>query len=376
MRKVALVGILGWQVASWAGAQPSPAPRGGAGRDSLIGELVAATPAERRLVVRKDDGAEAVIAYNEGTAFVRALPGATTLEGATSLAPSELAPGDRLLCRGSLAVDGRELSANRVVVMTRGDIEARREREREDWRWRGIAGVVSAVDPSRHEITVRAARAGGARSVVVDAGGSHVLFRRYAADSVRFSDAHPGSFADLAAGDQVRVLGNASADGARVAAEQVVSGSFHVVRGVVTGIDAQKGTIAVRENGRSESLVPVSVGSETLLRRLPPLMVSRLLRSADAGAGGSAAPAAGRLPDPDEALEQLPPAALADVKKGDEVAVLGPKPTETGLRAIKLAVWTSEALPAARGGRGRREGGEGQSDAFSDLLGVGGESSW
>ena len=367
------------------------------GRDNVVGELASVTVAEKRLIVHKDSGGEAAVSYDERTSFLRTRPGATSLEGATAMTPAELAAGDRLLCRGTLDAAGAGLSANRVVVMTRGDVDARRQREREDWQRRGVAGVVSTVDPAAHEIGVRVAQNGVAKTIVVEAGAPALVFRRYAPASVRFSDARPGSFADVAVGDQVRVLGNRSADGSRVVAEQIVSGAFRVVRGVVSEVDAAKGTLVVRDGSRGSGLVAVTVGPETLLRRLPPMMVMRLLRTADGGAAGAEGPAsaspaggvaptasgagwagAGRPPNPDEARERLPPATLAELSKGDEIAVLGPKQADAlAWPAIKLAVWTLPSWPAAGGGgRGRGEAGPGSADPFSDLLGVGGETPW
>ncbi len=354
------------------------------GRDSLVGAVSAVSPGGQGVVLRKDVGGEITVSWDAKTAFLRALPGATSLEGATPVEPSQIAAGDRLLCRGTLDSAGRTLSANRVVVMTRGDVEGHRQREREDWQRRGVAGVVSAVDPATREITVRMSHDGAAKTLVVEAGAPAVRFRRYAPGSIRFAEARPSSLGELATGDQVRVLGNRSPDGSRVAAEEVVSGAFRVVRGTVEKVDATAGTLAVRESGSSSGLVPVTVRPDTLLRRLPPLMVVRLLRAAEGG--GNGAPAAGsppgrggpgawsgggRAPDPDEAFERLPAVTLGEVSRGDEIALLGPKQaSDRGLPAIKLAVWTTPQWPAGRGGR-RGEAGQGQADPFSDLLGQG-----
>jgi hypothetical protein len=388
-----------------ASAQAAPAPAA-SGRDTVVGEAGSLAPAERRLVVRKDGGGEVTVSYDEKTALLRALPGAKTLEGATPVQPQDLTAGDRLLCRGTLDPVGKALAANRIVVMTRGDVEARQRREREDWQRRGVAGIVSAVDPAAKELTVRIGGAAGAsaKPVVVTAGAAGVAFRRYAPTSVRFSDARPGTFSDLTVGDQVRVLGNRSADGARVTAEQVVSGAFRVVRGVVAEVDATKGTLSVRENGKST--VTVAVGKDTLLRRLPARRVMRLLRGTeggtaqgpDAGAGdggsnraaasGGARPGgaggpgggwSGRPPDPDEALEHLPATTLGELNRGDEVAVLGPRQADAAAwPAIKLAAWTMPSLPSSgpRGAGRGREGMGGGADAFSDVLGFGGDTPW
>ncbi|HXY38805.1 MAG TPA: hypothetical protein VEQ10_04000 [Vicinamibacteria bacterium] len=383
----------------------SPASLAAPGRDTVVGEAASVVPAESRLVVHKDGGGEVTVTWDAKTVMLRAKPGATSLEGATPLQPSEITSGDRLLCRGTLDASGGALAANRLVVMTRGDVEARRAREQEDWRKRGMAGVVTAVDPATRQITVRVAQAGVTHPVVVDAAAQDVQYRRYAPASVRFSDSRPGSFDQVAAGDQIRVLGTRSPDGARVTAEQVVSGAFRVVRGTVAEVDPATRTLQVRESGSGHGLVRVAVGNDALVRRLPPMMVMRLLRASEpAGAGASAGGAtgggpatgagqaaggpaaaagaggrwAGRSSDPDEMLERLPAVTAAEIQKGEEIAVLGPKQDGAAeLPAMKVAVWTTPSVPSGRGGgRGRAEAGAGGTDPFADLLGVGGESPW
>lgn len=357
------------------------------GRDSVVGAVSAVSPGGHGLVLHKDGGGELTVSWDARTTFLRARPGATSLEGAAPVQPAEIAAGDRLLCRGTLDPAGTTLSANRVVLMTRADVEGRREREHEDWQRRGVAGVVSAVDVARQEITVRVSQSGAAKTLLVDASAPAVRFRRYASGSIRFADARPSTLGELAAGDQVRVLGNRSADGSRMAAEEVVSGAFRVVRGTVANVDLTAGTLAVRESGRAGSLVPVTVRPDSLLRRLPPMMVARLLRAAEGAVGASPASAAspggaagawsgaGRAPDPDEGFERLPAVTLGDVSRGDEIAVLGPKQaSEAGLPAIKLAVWVTPQWPAGRGGRGGAAG-QGQADPFTELLGAG-EMPW
>lgn len=392
------------------------------GRESLIGEAGPVNAAESRVVVKKDNGGEVTVTFDGKTAFLRAQPGASTLEGATPVQPAEIKAGDRLLCRGSLDDAGTTLAANRVVVMTKGDVESQRRKEQEDWQKRGLAGVVTALDAGTHEITLRTMHAGAAKPIVVEAGAPPTSFYRYAPASVRFADAKPSSFAEIAVGDQLRVLGNRNAEGTRLAAEKVVSGAFKVVRGTVTNVDAVNGTLSVREGARGP-LVTVALGGDTVLRRLPAMMVMRLLRTseggseggtgaADGGAGTDGLPAAAATPaasgpagsrsapaggpaaaagprggawarpaDPDEALERLPAIAVKDVLKGDEIAILGPRQTTAAVvPAIKAAVWTMPQLPAGngRGGRGTGGMGMGGADAFSDVLGMAGagETSW
>ncbi len=401
-------------------------PAADAAPTSLVGEVVAVPWAGgvSALRVRSDSGAEVAVLFGTSTVFLRARPGATTLAGAEPMAADAVAKGDRVLCQGAPG-DGGTLRARRIVVMARADVDAAQQKQREDWRRRGTSGVVVKIDPPARAFVARvraapgAAPAGGAgeATVVVDASSPGVAFRRYAAGSLRFTDARPAEFADLAIGDQVRVLGRRSEDGSRIVAEQVVSGSFRIVRGVLK--QSADGVLSVQEEGRGGGVVAVSVADGALVRRLPPFVVARLLRAAsgetaDASAAGGprtragtvAVPEAGaprgagpgadqraggwqgggggpRFGDPDEMLERLPPVAVGDLRPGEEVAALGPRTGEADrLQALKLVAWTVPETPAGgpggrTGGRGRPGGAEGApADPFSDLLGAGGDASW
>ena len=333
---------------------------------SVVGEAVALPAGDAgRLTVRKDGGGEVAVELAPTTACLRTRPGATSLEGATPVPATAIAVRDRVLVQGAPSEDGATIRARRIVVMARSDIEARREAEKQDWRRRGLAGVVTAVDPQAREIVVRPGRPVGTQTtVVVTTASRPVTFLRYAPGSIRFGDARPGAFEDVKPGDQLRVLGDRSPDGTRVAAETVVSGAFRVVRGTAAAVDTARGTVAVDTGGRGPRPVSVVVGPDTLVRRLPPPMVARLL--------------SGAAPDPDEALERLPQATLDRLQKGEEIAALGPKEGDPGvLAAIKLVAWVvPDAAAGGFGRRDRRGNGESQADPFVGLLGLGGEGAW
>jgi hypothetical protein len=67
--------------------------------------------------------------------------------------------------------------------------------------------------------------------------------RRYTPDSVKFSDATASSIGEIAAGDQVRARGLKSEDGATLAAEEVVFGTFLTRLGPITAIHREAGEI-------------------------------------------------------------------------------------------------------------------------------------
>jgi hypothetical protein len=329
-------------------------PMGGRAADSVIGEVTAANSAERRLVLRTDDGRTVTVTCAEGAALLQARPGSKTLSDATPL-KGDIAAGDRVLAQGALSEDRSALSARRVVVMTLSDLDARRQQEREDWQRRSVAGVLVSADPGPGDLTLRVR---GTSTVVCSTSG-RTVFRRYAPDSVRFLDARVGTLADLQTGDQVRVLGDRTEDGARCTAEQVVSGAFQTARGVVRSIDAPHGQLSIEDAGGGKNPLTIVVKPDAVLRRLPPGLAARLFRPPDRSAAAGGPPPEGAPPprrgEADDMLERLPAITLADVQTGESVAVLGPKGKDPALlSAIKLVAGLPAAAPeAARGRRGR-----------------------
>ncbi len=332
--------------------------------ESVLGEITAVRA--DALTLRTDAGAEVVLATEATTAVLRSRPGATSLGDAEPMARSEVAVGDRVLARGRRSADGT-LAATRLVVMTSGDLARKREAEQAEWRRRGRSGVVTGIDAASRELTVRlrGGEDGAQAAVVVRTGGRSVVFRRYAPDSVRFADARPSSFQELAVGDQVRLLAERDADGALVA-EQVVSGAFRTLRGTVRRVDAPRRELQVetQPNGEPPTAVTVTVGADARLVRLPPELLRRSSEDARSRRAGG-----------EEIVDQLPTTPLAQIAPGEQVAVVGTRSADVSrLTAIKVVA----GLPAREstaGGQGERGGPEGDGEG-SDRVGLGGESPW
>lgn len=339
---------------------------------SVLGE-VAAIQAQS-LTLRTDAGGLLVLAINERTSVLQSRPGAKDLSDAAPIPLAEVAQGDRVLARGVYSPDRAKFQVARLVVMKQGDIEVRREQERAEWRRRGLGGVITALDGASREISVRLRGAGnGQQTLVVPTAAREVVFRRYAPSSVKFSDARPSSFEELEVGDQVRMLGERSPDGTGFAPEQIVSGAFRTLRGTVVGASAEEGALTVRasSNGGEPTTVTVTVGPDVPLHRLPadsPLRAPSASRPSGSPSGVSL----------DEVLDRAPRITLADVRTGEEVAVLGTKSEDLSrLRAMKLVAGLP--APAARGGEsqgGRSGRGGGEEGEGPDALGLGGELPW
>jgi hypothetical protein len=352
-----------WLIAAFL-VSPAPAtqttgPEAPRKADSVLGEVTVLDGASRTLTVKTDAGSLVAVATDEKTSIVKARPGSSTLNDATPARLEDIAVGDRVLARGRLADDKASLAARQVVVMTRGDITEKQDAERAEWNRRGILGVVSAVDPAKGEITLQARRMAGADPVVIAAGTPTVRFRRYAPDSVKFSDARPSTLGEVRVGDQLRALGQRGADGSPFVPEQIVFGTFRTVSGPVAQIDPARGELTVRDE-ESGKPVRVAVGPDARLRRIPAEMGARLGRwrgGASAGAPPGGAPPGGRGGSED-LIDRLPVTTLAEVKPGDRVLVSSTKGSDPGrLNAIALVAGLETlAPPRAAGGRFGRGG--------------------
>jgi hypothetical protein len=370
------------QVLVWTGgllvqaAEPRTEP--------LIGEVVAVDAASRRLTLKAEDGKSVEVSVAEGAPILKAKPGARSLADATATSLREIAVADRVLVRGVWSADGTSLVAQRLVVMAKDDIARKQEAERSDWRRRSVLGTVTAVDAATGELTLQVGRALAARSVLVPTSGRTVVFRRYAPDSVKFADAKPSSLAEVKVGDELRALGERSADDKAFLAEQVVFGSFRLVVGSVTAVVAARQELTVRDEESGQKLT-VTVGPDARLRRLPPEMAARFARRRQRGEGAPGrgdAPRPGQRPPPggsganeggepgvgprpqwgsgpgtgsEDLLERMPSTTLAEVKVGDRVLVSSTKGGDASrLNAIAMVAGLEAMGPPPASGRAAR----------------------
>ena len=245
------------------------------------------------------------------------------------------------------------MPAREFYVMSKGEIAGKRDREREAWRNRGIAGTVTALKPESNEITIDARTAEGPKPVVI-AATKGTSYRRYAPNSAHFSEARPGSFSDLAVGDQVRALGTKSADGARFAPDEIVSGSFQTLTGTISEISPDKNELKISDQAGHQA-VTVAVTKDSALRRLTPELLSALTPGKPAGANPPPAASASQTkPNTDlqEMFDQLPTFALAELKVGDAILVAGSKSVDvTRVTAISIVSGVGPLLQSAHGDR-------------------------
>jgi len=350
------------------GGDPSITPNG------AIGEVKVIDAPAKNLIIKTDAGSLVIVTLADKTVFMRLAPGEKTLTNAAKITFPEVGEGDRVWARGKVADDHKSVPATALIVMNKADIAKKQDEERAEWKKRGIVGIVSALKPETKEITVSIRSLAGQQAIIVPVS-EKVEMKRYAPDSIKFADAKAATFEELKVGDQVRALGDKSPDGTAFTAEKVVTGSFRMVSGVVTAVDAATGEVKINDSQTKQPLTIV-VKQDAVLRKFPPasemagmmaMMGGRGGQGAAGGPGGGApasgqgaarpqtggaqgAPAGGpgaggpggvRMggggPNVQDMIERLPVIGVADVKVGDTIIVSSTKGADpTRLTAISL----------------------------------------
>ena len=361
------------------------APKAAAAYNKVIGEVTAIDPAGETMSVKQDAGAVIEVPLDANTSFMLVPPGEKDLRKATRIELKDIVTGDRVYAR-SRKIEGQDQTpAVSVIVMSRTQVAQQQEKSRDEWQKRGAAGKVASVDAAGKTITVMVQTAAGPKPLIVDTDDK-TSFRRYAPESVKFSDAKPSQFAEIAPGNNVRILGDTTEDGSRIHAEQIVSGSFRNIAGTVISVDAASNQIRMNDL-ITKKPVMVSVNADTNLRKLAPWMAGMIARMQSGGGAGNGAGAGNaslpqrpagtggqgggeRQPgsangpagsgggmghgghlDTSQMLESAPRFALSDLKAGDALVISSSNGNDaTHATAIAVVAGVEPILAAAPAG--------------------------
>jgi hypothetical protein len=368
-----IAGANAQQPAAPATAATSAQTSNGISPNRVAGEVTALDAAGHTITIKVDGtGAALAVQVSDTTKYYRAKPEA--LAHADKLTPADLLGitagdiqiGDRLVALGKVADDQKSVPARVVIMMTKADHVAKQQHDREEWQRRGVNGTVASVNPATKEITINTRTREGVQPLVI-AATDKTEFRRYAPDSVKFADAKPGTFADLKTGDQLRALGERTADGTHFTPEEIVTGSFRTLLGTVTAVNAAQNQLTIKDNQTKQTLTVV-ISQDSSLRRMPEQMAQMMaMRGQGGGPGmmggrpeGQGRPAGGQPAqggeqagaggpggtgprrmgggfDVQSMLERLPQTTVAELKPGDVIIVsstVGADPTR--LTAINV----------------------------------------
>ncbi len=310
-----------------------------------LGVVTKIDPDARQISLKTDAGTEISVSLEPKATFRRVAPGETSLANAAAIALTDIHAGDRVLARGKSAEDQKSIAATIIVVMSQGDIASKQAGERADWDRRGATGIVSAVGPDSITINVRTLQ--GATPMVITPGPNAIV-RRYAPDSVKFVDAKPSTITEIKKGDQVRARGTKTPDNTTMAADEIVSGRFQMIAGLVVAVDGQESVLRIN-NIETKKQMTVKVTADSSVKKLPPqlaqVIANRLHGVTDApGERGPGGPPSGPTPtgappvppagggrggfggggrggDLQTMIDRTPPITVADLKTGDAIIV-------------------------------------------------------
>jgi hypothetical protein len=341
-----------------------------------------------------DAGSEINVLLQESTRLLRTAPGQKDLSGATAISPLDLQAGDRMLVRGSSSDDGKSVLASSAIVISHSDIAQKQENDREDWKKRGVGGLVQAItirktDSGTGTITLSLTTLAGSKTIAIQTSQKTIV-RRYAPDSVKFDDAQQGTLNQIKSGDQLRARGASNPDGTELTAEEIVSGTFRNMVGTVDSTNTVNNTVSVMDLLKKKP-VTVKLGTDSQLRKLPLFVAQRLAARLRGGVpeGGPAGNASVRsehptstaqhvglgqppsddrgfprhngsgaespggggarsgTPDFQQMLSRMPALNLADLHKGDAVMIVATEGTANSEPTVITLLTGVEAILSA-----------------------------
>ncbi|PWT85429.1 MAG: hypothetical protein C5B56_14080 [Proteobacteria bacterium] len=325
----------------------------------LPGTVTATNPSSNQITLKTEKG-DLTFTTSERTQIVHAQAGVSDPRQWPKMTLTEVAVGDDVVAYFRGAVEQKPLIATSLVVRTKADLSQLAQKELDDWKKRGTAGNVTAVDPAAKTITLKA----GPRTFTVQLTDKTTV-RRYSPDSAKPADAKPATLADVAVGDQANVLGNK--DGMNIAAEMVYAGTFRQIAATINSIDPATGEMKVTDLLTKKPLT-VRITPDTTMKKLPEQMAQMLARRYQGGRGGGGSegrgagegrPAGGpggpggpggggRGGDIGSMIDRLPAAPLTDLKPKDAVMVSttsGSDPSK--VTAVMLLAGVEPILTAA-----------------------------
>src|SRR6185436_1062909 len=119
------------------------------------------------LTVKTDAGSVVKVNVTEKTTYDRMPPGETDRSKAVKTSLTEITVGDGVYARGYVAADRKSVPAQQIVVVSQSDIAKKQEKERAEWRRRGILGAISAINPASKEITITFRSLMGPQPVII-----------------------------------------------------------------------------------------------------------------------------------------------------------------------------------------------------------------
>src|SRR5438270_3782834 len=191
MKRYALVGFV-IVLAAMTSAVRHPSAVAQQKVESIVGAVDQIDKNSKTATLKADSGEVVKVATDDRTVCLRIPAGEKTLSKTEPIKFEDIAIGDRVLVHG-IKTD-QTFIGQRLVVMPMAEVAKKREHDLDEWKGRGIGGVVREVNAQTGEIVLELRGPGaGTRVDVVTAKAN---FRRYIAGSLRFEDARASILSD------------------------------------------------------------------------------------------------------------------------------------------------------------------------------------
>jgi hypothetical protein len=224
-------------------------------------------------------------------AVKRVEPGQKDLSTAVTIQFSDLAVGDRALVKLDPNAPAGASQALQIIAIKQEDVALKQQKDREDWQRRGVGGLVKSVDGAGGAIVLTSGVGAAAKTITVHTAKATIL-KRYAPASVSYDAAQPAPIDAIHAGDQLQARGTKNADGTEMAAEEVISGTFRNISGVIGTLDSAGSTFVLKDLATKKQ-VTVHITPEAQMRRLPDMMARVLAARLKGDTNGSSSGRAG-----------------------------------------------------------------------------------
>lgn len=241
----------------------------------VLGTVTKADQAAHTITVKDDKtGTESLVLVGSTRTLLKVPPGAKDLKSAQRITAEDLQVGDRVDVRGSPPEDNpNAIAARSVVLMSARDLAQAHQAEVAAWQ-HSTAGTVASVDPASGTLSVTVRTQEGPKPVTVTTSAS-TEFTRYSSETPKTPV--ESRLADIQPGDQVRIIGDASADGSSLSAHKLYSGAFRTFAGTITAISPDGKQLTIKDL-QSKQPIEVSVTEDSVVRKLPPMMAMMIAR--------------------------------------------------------------------------------------------------
>jgi hypothetical protein len=348
---------------------------------SVLGVVEKVDDAGKVISVKPAKGDPTTVKFDERTTFLKMPAGETDTKKAAPATASDVTAGDSVIAR-VLTADPTGKPARTVYIEKQADLAQRREKTQEEWKT-ATSGLISSIDGNTIKIMGRVPGSPAPKEITVEVGAK-VDITRYNPENGKYE---PSTLASVKTGDQLRVLGEKSADSTQIKATDIGAGTFKTMGVVVKTVDTA-GNLVTGTDAGTKQPVTVHIRPDSALRRfndMSAMMVARQLnptyqqaggrggRGGGGGAQGGGAPGGGAPPgggasaaagggggrgfggggrgrggmDVSKIIEQQPTITLADLKPGESViisAALGSDPSK--IFAIGLVAGADPILRA------------------------------